>query len=61
MHHGSSKYFFYSNRKRLLQIPVASFTQEHEQNGREREEWERFGHNKFTQRIDDEMREGRQE
>jgi hypothetical protein len=25
----------------------------------EREEWERFGHNEFTQRIDDEMREGR--
>jgi hypothetical protein len=43
MHHGSSKYFFYSNIKRLLKILATRFTQEQEQNGREREEWEKSG------------------
>jgi hypothetical protein len=33
MHHVSSKDFFYSNRKRLLQILATNFTQEQKQMG----------------------------
>jgi hypothetical protein len=61
MHHGSSKYLFYSIEKgccKYLQQALCKSKSKWEKERRMGEEWERFGHRNITVRIDVSNEEG---